>query len=542
MTTVAPDLILTNGNVITMDPHRPAAGALAVAAGRILAVGDPNDIRPLAGPDTRIIDLAGRTVIPGMMDGHFHYFDWAMGRKGLHLADAPDYETMLGRIAETARKLPPGDWIVGQGWNEADWTEPRMPARSDLDAAAPNHPAALWRCDLHLLAVNSEALRRAGIDRNTPDPPEGVIGRDAAGEPDGILREMAVNLVKAIIAPPSDDEVFEIMAGGVPALHALGITAIEDVKLMDDPNAALAMRTWQRLRAADRLDLRCWVSIPGEQREAAQKLGLRTGMGDDRLRIGHLKYFADGGMGARTAWMLESYLDAGMGMPTLDMDDFRKAVISADRAGLAVMVHAIGDRTNREVIDAFEAAASRRSPNADRPAIPHRIEHVQMIRPEDVARLRKLGAAACMQPTNMILDIHMIDACVGERGRFTYPFGQILGAGVQTLFSSDAPVCDPNPFLGIHAAVTRQRRDGTPAGGWHPEHRISVEAALRAYTLTPAEYYGLSHELGSLTPGKRADLAMLDRNIVAIDPMEIIDTRVDMTFFDGRAVYERSAG
>jgi len=537
MTPASPDLVILNGTIRTMDPRQPDAGALAIGNGRILAAGD---IGYPAG--TKTIDLEGRTVIPGMMDGHFHYFDWAMGRKGLNLADVPDYGAMLDRIAETARKPPPGDWIVGQGWNEADWTEPRMPTRADLDAAAPDHPAALWRCDLHLLAVNSEALRRAGVDRDTPDPPEGVIGRDASGEPDGILREMAVNLVKEIIAPPSGDEVFAIMAEGIPVLHGLGITGLEDVKLMDDPNAALALRTWQRLRAAGRLDLRCWVSIPGEQREAAQKLGLRTGMGDERLRIGHLKYFADGGMGARTAWMLEPYLDAEMGMPTLDMDEFREAVIAADRAGLAVMAHAIGDRTNREVIDIFEAAAKQRRQGGECPAIPHRIEHVQMIRPEDVARLRQLGVAACMQPTNMILDIHMIDACVGERGRFTYPFGQILDAGVRTLFSSDAPVCDPNPFLGIHAAATRQRRDGTPKGGWHPEHRISVEAALRGYTLTPAEYYGLGAELGSLSPGKRADLAVLDRDIFTIDPAEIADTQVEMTLFDGRVVYDRSAG
>lgn len=534
-----PDLILLNGCFITLDPRRPAAQSLAIAGSRIVALGKDSDIRPLAGKSTRIIDLEGRTVMPGMMDSHIHFFDWSLGRKGLNLADALDYKAMLAQVAETARNLQPGEWLVGQGWNEADWPDPRLPALADLDAAAPGNPAVLWRCDLHLAAVNSKAMGLAGIDRNTPDPPDGVIGRDASGKPDGILREAAVNLVKAIITPPAEDAVFDIMAQGISALHSLGITAIEDVKLMDDPNAALAMRTWQRLRDADRLDLRCWVSIPGEQRQAAQALGLRTGLGDDRLRIGHLKYFADGGMGARTAWMLEPYLDANMGMPTLDMAEFQEAVIAADRAGLSVMVHAIGDRTNQEVVNVFDTVVRHRTPDADQPIIPHRVEHVQMIQPQDAARLQPLGIAACLQPANMVLDIQMIDRCLGDRGRFTYPFRWILDAGIQTLFSSDAPVCDPNPFVGIHAAVTRQRRDRTPAGGWHPQHRVSVESALRAYTLTPAEYYGLGHELGSLAPGKRADMAVLDQNILTIDPANIIDTQVEMTIFDGRIVYDR---
>jgi len=308
---------------------------------------------------------------------------------------------------------------------------------------------------------------------------------------------------------------------------------------------ARALKAWERLNEMGELALRCWVCIPGERLDEAIALGLRTGLGGDRLRIGHLKYFADGGMGARTAWMLEPYLDAECGMPLFPMDEFAEAVKKADRAGLAVMVHAIGDRANREVITVFEELEKARvkdgKPAYAPPWIPHRIEHVQMIRPEDLERLARLGVAACVQPHNMILDISMIDESVGPKGKWTYSYRDMLDAGVPVFFSSDAPVCDTSPLVGIHAAVTRQRKDGTPEGGWYPEQRITVEEAVRCYTIVPATTYGREHELGSITPGKHADLVILDRDIYSVDPMEIVDTRVDLTIFDGRIVYRSDA-
>ncbi len=537
----SPDRILVNGRVRTLELSLPTAQALAIRKGRITAVGTDDEIRRSAGPETGVIDLEGRLAIPGMIDAHFHYYDWAMGRRQLDLSDARSREEVLDRVAAAASRIDVGTWIIGQGWNEAPWPDRRMPGRDDLDGAAPAHPVALWRCDLHLVAVNSRALELAGIDRSTTDPPEGVIGRDATGRPDGILREHAVNRIKEVILPPGDEELTDIMAEGIPVLHSLGLTGIQDVKLMDDPNAGRCLRCWQDLRNRGDFDLRCWASLPGEAIDEAIGLGLKSGFGDDRLRIGHLKYFADGGMGARTAWMIEPYLDADVGMPLLDMEKLRQDIFSADRAGLAVMVHAIGDRANREIIDIFEALARKRGAGGGRPnpRLGHRIEHLQMVRPEDVARLARLGVTACMQPTNMVLDIEMIDTCVGDRGRWTYPFREVIDAGIPTLFSSDAPVCDPNPLAGIHAAVTRQRPDGRPASGWHPRHRVGVEAALRAYTADTAAYYGLEGELGTLAPGKRADIAILDRDIFTTDPSEIRKARVEMTLFDGRVVFRR---
>ncbi|MGD9055326.1 MAG: amidohydrolase [Desulfobacterales bacterium] len=541
----APDLILLNGNICTLDSQKPQAEAIAVKAGRITAVGENDAVDALAGQQTERIVLDGRLVIPGLMDSHFHFYDWAMGRQQLDLAQVNSLDELLDQVAQSAAKLPPEKWILGQGWNESDWPEHTMPRRDHLDAVAPAHPVALWRCDLHLVAVNSTALQLAGIDKTTPDPPDGVIEKDSSGHPTGILRELAPNLIKAVIPAPEADAVVAAMQDGITKLHTLGLTGLHDVRLMGGLEGAPALKAWQLLNEKDKLDLRCWVSLAGERLEEAIALGFRTGLGDERLHIGHLKYFADGGMGARTAWMLEPYLDAELGMPLGSMAELAKKISAAEKAGLAVIVHAIGDRANREVIDVLEEIIESREQTKERPFMPsalsHRIEHAQMIRSEDIQRLAKLKVAVCVQPHNMILDINMIDESVGPLGRHTYAYKEMIDAGIPVLLSSDAPVCDPSPLVGIHAAVTRQRRDGTPAGGWYPEQRISVADALRGYTTMPAAFYGQTRNMGSLTPGKWADMIVLDRDIFQVDPMEIADTQVEMTVFDGRVVYQCDA-
>jgi predicted amidohydrolase YtcJ len=539
----SPDLVLINGNIRTQDADRPLAGAVAVGRGRILAVGDDEEIKSLAGPDTRVVDLGGRLCLPGLMDSHFHFYDWSMRRLQLTLADVESFQDLLNRVSAAVRDAEPGRWILGQGWNEADWPEHRMPTRDDLDRAAPSNPVALWRCDLHLAVANSAALEQAGIDENASDLPEGSIKRDASGRPTGILREGAPNLIKEIIPSLKEEEIYAAMREGIHVLHSLGLTALEDIRLMGGTAGKAAFQSLQRLRNGHDLDLRCWVSIPGERLEQAVSLGLRTGFGDDYLRIGHVKYFADGGMGARTAWMLEPYLDAGIGTPATPMEELEKSLRRADEAGLAVAIHSIGDRANRELVSVFEGLQKNRGRNradaAARPLASHRIDHVQMIRPEDLARLARLDVVACVQPHNLVLDIAMIDECVGERGKWTYAYRGMLDRGIRVTFSSDAPVCDPGPLAGIHAAVTRQRRDGTPEGGWYPSQRISVDDAVRSYTILPAVSYGVGDRLGSITPGKYADMVVLSKDIYTIDPMEIIETKVDLTVFDGRIVFER---
>jgi predicted amidohydrolase YtcJ len=281
------------------------------------------------------------------------------------------------------------------------------------------------------------------------------------------------------------------------------------------------------------------VTLPGHDLDNIIGLGLRTGFGDDRLRVGHVKFFSDGGMGARTAWLIDPYLDAECGMPLTDFELLAHDIHKAHHAGLSVMVHAVGDRANRELINIFEALESHHSFSASpSPAIPHRIEHVQMLRPEDADRLRDLHLALCVTPANMVLDMNLIDSALGEKGKWTYAFRQLMDTGAPVMFSSDCPVCDPDPLLGIHAAVTRQRVDGTPPGGWYPDSRVSVAEALQAYTATPAAVHKAAN-IGTIATNKRADLVVLSRNILQIPPSQLPEIRVDMTLFDGQIVHRQ---
>jgi predicted amidohydrolase YtcJ len=535
-TTLPADLILYNGKVNTLASSRPVAEAVACRSGRIVAVGSDDRIRVLAGPATEEIDLKGRLLVPGFTDAHIHFYEWAMKRKDLNLADLPSLQALVEIVRKASERTPAGKWILGQGWNETDWEVPQMPTRNVLDEAAPDHPVLLWRCDLHLAAANSAALTAARIGPETPDPPDGRIERDKTGRPTGILRELAINRVREAIPEPAREEVDAAFLSGISALHRLGITGIHDIRLMNDRDGETALTAFSDLHRRGRLPLRCWVTLPGHHMSDAIDRGLRTGMGDDRLRIGHVKFFYDGGVGARTAWMTEPYLDGGVGMPMMPAEELAEAVQTAEAAGLSVMIHAVGDRANRGLIELFSDLSKHRE---RRLHVPHRIEHMQVVRPEDAAKLADLDIAVSVTPPNMILDINLIDAVMGDRGRWAYAFRRLIDAGAPVMFSSDCPVCDPSPMVGIHAAVTRQRIDGTPAGGWYPEQRVSVDEAVRAYTQTPARVHGLENELGNISEGKWADLVALEEDIYTAVPARIADVKVHLTVFDGKVVFRR---
>ncbi|MFW5792401.1 MAG: amidohydrolase [Desulfohalobiaceae bacterium] len=540
-----PELILCNAEVRTQDPGQPRARALAIAGGRITAVGDDVTILGLAGRGTRRLDLEGRLVLPGFMDSHFHFYDWSLYQD---LAGVSSFQGLETALAAAVAQEVPGGWVLGQGFNETDWPDGRIPEREDLDRVTGDVPTVIWRCDLHLAVANTAALARAGLigagidGPAIPDPPGGVIARDGTGRPTGVLRETAINLVKDCIPQVSDGERLRAMEQAQERLHACGITALHDLRLKGERDAPRAMRLFQRLDREGRLAMRTWVSLPGERLDEAVALGLTAGFGSERLRLGHVKYFADGGMGARTASVLEPYLDAGCGLSQMGVGESAAVLRTAEQAGLAVMIHAVGDRAVSEVISAFEVLQEwRSSPEArDVPSPPlmHRIDHLQMVRPHDLARLARLKVAVGMQPSNMVLDFNLIDRCLGDKGRYAYTFRSVLESGIPTLFNSDCPVSDPRPLMGIHALVTRQRPDSTPEGGWYPEQRISVEQAVAGYTSTPALAYGVAQQ-GRIGPGMLADLAVLDRNIFAIEPREIQAARVDLTLFNGRIVYER---
>jgi len=531
------DIILHNARIRTQDPVCPLAQAVAISGKKILAVGSNEDIKKLGSSDTQVIDLDNRLVLPGFIDSHFHFYEWALNYDSIDLSGVSSFKEMEAVVSKKALALDRGSWVLGQGFNESDWPENKMPDRADLDRIAPFNPVCLWRCDLHLSVANSLGLKLAGICSATPDPKDGVIARDAAGHPTGVLRELASNLIRNVLPEPSRAVVLDNMGKAIHDAHALGLTSVHDIRLMGGLDGAEALRIWQTLHRENRLDIRCHVSLPGEMTDQAVALGLFTGFGDDVLKLGHLKFFSDGGMGARTGWMTEKYLDAGYGMPLTPVAEIEKAILKADPSGLSVMVHAIGDRASREIIDMF---ARIEHLGQTRCVIPHRIEHVQMILPEDLEKLSALNniVVSC-QPNNLSLDISMIEECVGPRGKYAYNLKGLLETGVPLMFSSDAPVADPNPLAGIYSAVTRKRMNHTPENGWYMDQAVSVEQAVKGYTITPAMASGTGALLGSVSKGKFADIIVLDQDIFTIDPDTIADTQVDVTLFDGRIVYDR---
>lgn len=531
------DLFLINGRLHTQDPDYPNATAVAMRGGRIWAVGQDDEIGALATRPADVVDLEGRRVLSAMHDAHFHFYDWALALRQVRLADAGSLEGLCQRVADRAAATPAGEWVLGQGWNETHWPEMRVPTRADLDAAAAHNPVAVWRADLHLLAANSLALQRAGITADTEDPPDGVIDRDAAGEPTGVLRELAMNRLTAVIPPPSEDETVDAMRHAFPLLHQLGVTGVHDYRIMGGADGPPAFRAYQRLQADGELPLRMWMHLPGERIDEAIALGLRSGFGDDWLRVGHVKIFADGGQGSRTAWMLEPYVGTdNRGLPLTPMPEIAAKVERANLAGLSAAVHAIGDRAIRE-LSAVLRDIEARHPHLAHKRIPNRIEHVQNLRPEERAGLGRLDVVASVQPIHLVDDMVMVEQTVGERGRYTYAFRDLLDAGVPLALGSDCPVADPNPMLGVHAAVTRQRRDGTPEGGWYPGQRLTVKEAVWGFTMGPALVTGRQDRFGSITPGKLADLIVLDRDLFAVAPPEIADVQVAMTVLNGRVVY-----
>jgi len=527
------DLILYNARVYTLDAGHPHARAVAMAGNRILAVGDDDELRPCLRPGGQAVDLGGRCVIPGLIDAHIHLGWYSLGvyQQQVDLDNVPSRAEALARVAQAAQRTPPGRWIQGGGWNKNLWPEQTFPTAADLDAVAPDHPVALQDKSHHALWVNSRALELAGVTAATADPPGGEILRDEAGRPCGILLEAAGELVSRAIPEPDVETMAAALRQGIARALSLGLTGCHE------PGHPTVLAALQLLRARGELKLRMLVHLPADGLEAAARLGLRSGLGDEYLRLGGVKLFADGALGPQTASLLAPYEGTPdrTGLPTLTADELGDLVCRAHRSGLSVAVHAIGDAANRATLDAIEKG--RQFPPAIRPSLPDRIEHVQLLHPDDLPRLARLGVVASMQPIHATSDMEMAGRHWGRRCELAYAWRSLLRSGATLAFGSDCPVETLDPLAGIHAAVTRRRADGHPGpAGWIPAQRLTVAEAVHAYTLGAAYASGEAHLKGSLTPGKLADLVVLSQDIFQIEPMDILNTHVVMTVFDGQIV------
>jgi len=546
------DLLFTNGRVYTADARTPWAKAVAVRGERILAVGPAADLAELRGPRTEVIDLAGRLLLPGFTESHVHFIELALRATEIDVTAAPSaraaVEMVRAHVAAQADR--PSAWIRGAGWHASTWTDGVRPHRALLDAVAPDVPVALDSKDLHSIWLNSAALRRAGITAATADVSGGVIERDADGEPTGVLRENAVSLAYNAIPKPAISETVTAVKAAIPGMWATGIVALHNA---NDSADGLSLRTYQALRKQDELGLRVVQHLPACNLDHARAIGLQSGLGDPWLRIGGVKFFADGALGSRTAHMLQPFLDNpnNWGVTAIDPEELLERALLASAAGLSLTIHAIGDRANRDVLNVL--AEVRRQETELRivdcglqiatpiSQIRNRIEHVQCIHPDDLPRLVELDVIASVQPIHATSDMHMVDRFWGdERARGAYAFRSLLDSGAKLVFGSDGPIEPHAPLIGIHAAVTRRRADGSPgSNGWQGQERITVREAIDAYTIWPA--YAASEEgyRGSIVPGKVADLVVLSGDIFAVDPMAILDAKVDMTVLDGAVVWRR---
>ncbi len=524
------DLILSNTSFFAGER---AASQLAILAGRIIYVGDDRAAARAAAPGATELDLGGRRAIPGLTDSHIHFLWASQSLLELNLDGLESKAAALALVRAKAAETPAGQWIRGHGWNHHVWGGV-LPSRYDLDEAAPNNPVLLTRKDGHSHWASSAVLLAAGITRETPDPLGGLILRDEAGEPTGILQEnTAQRLVYAVAPDLGNEQAAVALRLGMAEANRRGLTSIHNIE------GGQARRIMQALHEAGELNLRVYSLLNKNELEAALDLGLRTGLGDDWFRLGHLKLFADGSLGSLTADMLAPYASdpQRQGVAVMTSAELEDYTLRAAAGGIAVATHAIGDRAVHRALDVFAIARAQEGQTSHQ--LRHRIEHAQTIDPADQPRFHALNVIASMQPIHATSDYLVADLHLGaERaGAEAYQFRRLLDLGTRLAFGSDCPVETLDPLLGLHAAVTRQRADATPVGGWHPTQRLTVAEAVHAYTLGAAYASGEEASKGSLEVGKLGDVVVLDRDIYAIPAEEIKDVQVLYTIVGGEVKY-----
>ena len=529
------DLVLVSARIWTGDPGRPDASALAVRDGRIVAVGSDAEIRRLRGPKTVVVEGKARRVVPGFIDCHTHMSMGGFNLLGIDLRHTKDPADFTRRLAAFAKTRPAGLWMTDGAWDHQVWANPVLPTRAMLDPATGDRPACLSRTDGHMMVCNSVALKLANVTRATKDPPGGVVVRDVAGEPTGVLKDAAMDLVGAVRPPRTPAEVREALVTALRHAAENGVTSVQDL-----PGDARDLDVWEELRNEGKLTARVSYRPSLSQWEKARDR--RAAMKNDEwLRVGGVKGYMDGSLGSGTALFFQAYTDdpttSGVyASEAIPLEKLEERVAAADAAGLPVEVHAIGDRANSEILDVFERVAKKNGPRDRR----FRVEHAQHIRRQDIPRFAKLGVIASMQPYHAIDDGRWAEKRIGlERCRTTYAFRSLLDAGATVVFGSDWDVAPISPLAGMDAAVNRRTLDGRHPEGWIPEQRIRVEEALRAYT-TGAAFAGFEEkEKGSLVPGRLADFVVLSDDPLSIPARQLDRIRVETTVVGGRVVYPR---
>jgi predicted amidohydrolase YtcJ len=530
-------MLLLNGIVYTVDDQHPRAAALAIEGDRIVGVGSTSDIVARFAAD-RVIDLHGRAVYPGFTDSHAHLEGLGAALLNINLGDARSEEEAVQLIAAAARNPVKGGWIRGRGWDQNRWPGAKFPTAHSLDKVCENIPVFLRRVDGHAVWVNSRVLVLAGIDQWTPDPPGGKIVRDSRNRPTGVLVDNAATLVEKILPAPTEEERTEAIRQAVKACLAVGLTEVHDMGV-DAGGVAL----YGKMISAGEFPFRVYValegSIPGLW-DSFRKAGPVTTGFDGKLRVRALKMYADGALGSRGAALFDSYTDdpGNRGLTLTSRAELLQRATEALQSGFQLCTHAIGDRANGLVLDVYEEAFKSVKEKSADPRF--RVEHAQVLSPGDIARFHTLGVLPMMQPTHCTSDMPWAETRLGPvRIKGAYAWRSLLAKGSIVPAGSDFPVESPNPLLGFYAAITRQDREGQPAGGWYPEQKMTREEALKAFTLWGAMAGFREKEKGSLEVGKLADIAVLEDDIMTIPPEKIPGARVAMTIVGGTIAYER---
>jgi predicted amidohydrolase YtcJ len=534
------DLVFKNGNVYTVDDARPKAEAVAIKGDRILFVGSNSDAEKYVGSNTRVVDLGGKTMLPGMTDAHHHLSGVGFREITLNLEGITSLEEFLAKVKERLSQKRPGEWVTGRGWIETFWTPPVFPTRWDLDKVAPNNPVILTRADGHGTVVNSAALKIAGIDKNTPSPFGGEISKDKrSGEPNGMLLDAAQNLVRRHVPPTSAAEAEQAIVLGVKRDVELGWTQVQD------PGGSFAeVELFKKLHGEGKIKLRIYkaLSAPGKEAQQLLRDGPIIGANDYHLTVRTLKLYADGSLGSRSAALLQPYSDMPdtSGFLTIKEEVLQPLLREALRKGIQIQTHAIGDRGNRFILDQYEKAMNAVPKAQWKIKEPRwRVEHSQIVNPTDIPRFAKLGVIPSMQPSHAIGDLHFAPSRLGiARLAGAYAWQSFIKSGSIVPGGSDAPVERGEPMIEFYAAVARKDLKGFSGEGWHPEEAVSREQALRMFTVWPA--YAAFEEMlrGSIEPGKLADFTLLSADIMKIPEMEILKTRCVMTVIGGEIVYE----